>query len=98
MKDLEMLHGALNLVKVNAGLKPEEKALIVCDTENIDIAKVLAYAVKSVGAEYSICIMEPRSTHGEDPTEAIQGYARSRCNICTDKVLSFTFHGKDPCK
>ena len=45
MKDLEMLHGALNLVKVNAGLKPEEKALIVCDTENIDIAKVLAYAV-----------------------------------------------------
>ncbi|MCI5569161.1 MAG: aminopeptidase [Candidatus Alectryocaccobium sp.] len=71
MKDLEMLHGALNLVKVNAGLKPEEKALIVCDTENIDIAKVLAYAVKSVGAEYSICIMEPRSTHGEDPTEAI---------------------------
>ncbi len=71
MKDLQMLHGALNLVNVNAGLKPDEKALIVCDTDNIDIAKALAYAVKSVGAEYSICIMEPRSTHGEDPTEAI---------------------------
>lgn len=71
MEHLEMLHGALNLVKINAGLKPEERALIVCDTENISIAKVLAYAVKSVGAEYSICIMEPRSTHGEDPTEAI---------------------------
>ena len=64
MKDLQMLHGALNLVNVNAGLKPDEKALIVCDTDNIDIAKALAYAVKSVGAEYSICIMEPRSTHG----------------------------------
>ena len=71
MEDLEMLHGALNLVNVNAGLKPTERALIVCDTDNISIAKVLAYAVKSVGAEYSICIMEPRSTHGEDPTEAI---------------------------
>lgn len=71
MKDLEMLHGALRLAKINAGLKPEEKALIVCDTDNIEIAKVLAYAVKSIGAEYTICIMEPRTTHGEDPTEAI---------------------------
>lgn len=71
MKDVEMLHGALNLVNINAGLKSDERALIVCDTENIDIAKALAYAVKSVGAEYSICIMEPRSTHGEDPTEAV---------------------------
>lgn len=71
MKDIEMLHGALRLVNINAGLKPEEKALIVCDTMNLDFAKVLAYAVKSVGAEYSVCIMEPRSTHGENPTEAI---------------------------
>ena len=69
MKDLQMLHGALNLVNVNAGLKPDEKALIVCDTDNIDIAKALAYAVKRVGAEYSICIMEPRSTQGEEPTD-----------------------------
>lgn len=71
MKDIQMLHGALRLVRINAGLRPEEKALIVCDTENINIAKALAYAVKAAGAEYSICIMEPRSTHGEDPTEAI---------------------------
>ena len=71
MKDLEMLHGAQRLVQINAGLKPGERALIVCDTDNIGIAKVLAYAVKSTGAEYSICIMEPRSTHGENPTDAI---------------------------
>lgn len=71
MKDIQMLHGALRLAKINAGLKPEEKVLIVCDTDNIGIAKSLAYAVKSIGAEYTVCIMEPRSTHGEDPTEAI---------------------------
>ncbi len=71
MKNLEMLHGAQRLVQINAGLKPGERALIVCDTDNIDIAEVLAYAVKSAEAEYSICIMEPRSTHGEEPTEAI---------------------------
>lgn len=66
-----MLHGALRLARINAGLKPEEKALIVCDTDNLALAKVLAYAIKSIGAEYSICIMEPRSTHGENPTDAI---------------------------
>ena len=71
MEDIEMFHGALRLVKINAGVKPDEKVLIVCDTDNINIAKVLAYAVKSVGAEYSVCIMEPRTTHGEDPTKAI---------------------------
>lgn len=71
MKDIQMLHGALRLVQINAGLKPEERALIVCDTDNLERAKALAYAVKCVGAEYSICIMEPRSTHGEDPTDAI---------------------------
>ncbi len=71
MKDIEMLHGALRLAKINAGLKPDEKVLIVCDTDNIEIGKALAYAVKSIGAEYTVCIMEPRSTHGEDPTDAI---------------------------
>ena len=45
--------------------------MIVCDTDNIEIGKALAYAVKSIGAEYTVCIMEPRSTHGEDPTDAI---------------------------
>jgi 2,5-dihydroxypyridine 5,6-dioxygenase len=73
MKDIAMLHGALRLVEVNAGLKKEEKVLIVCDTDevNIDIAKVLAYAVKSIGSEYTIAFMEPRNMHGEDPTDAI---------------------------
>ncbi|MGB8451287.1 MAG: aminopeptidase [Anaerocolumna sp.] len=85
MKELEMLHGALRLVQVNAGLKAEEKALIVCDTDNIQIARVLAYAIKSAGAEYSICIMEPRSTHGEDPTEAI-----SRAMLGADVVFAPT--------
>lgn len=85
MKNLEMLHGALRLAQINAGLKPEERALIVCDTDNIEYAKVLAYAVNSIGAEYSICIMEPRSTHGEDPTEAI-----SRAMLGADVIFAPT--------
>ena len=71
MKDIRMLNGAKRLVEVNAGLKKEERALIVCDTENIDIAKSLAYAIKFIGAECTIAIMEPRKDHGEEPTEAI---------------------------
>lgn len=71
MEDIRMLEGAKRLVEINAGLKSHERALIVCDTENIEIAKVLAYAVKFIGSEYSIAIMEPRKGHGEEPTEAI---------------------------
>lgn len=71
MQDLGLLNGAKRLVQINAGLKPEEKALIVCDTDNIPIAKALAYAIKCTGAEFTIAIMEPRSTHGENPTDAI---------------------------
>lgn len=71
MKDIRMQNGAKKLVEVNAGLKKHERALIVCDTENIDIATSLAYAVKSMGAEFTIAIMEPRKDHGAEPTEAI---------------------------
>ena len=88
MKDIQMLHGALRLVQINAGLKPDERALIVCDTENLDRAKALAYAVKSVGAEYSVCIMEPRSTHGEDPTDAI-----SKAMLGADVIFGRTRFG-----
>lgn len=71
MKDIRMMYGAKRLVEINAGLKAEEKALIVCDTENIHIARALAYAVKSAGAEYTLAIMEPRQDHGQEPTAAV---------------------------
>lgn len=85
MNDIQMLHGAMRLVQINAGLKKNEKALIVCDTENLSIARVLAYAVKMTGAEYSICIMEPRTTHGENPPEAI-----SRAMLGVDVIFAPT--------
>ena len=71
MHHIGLLNGAKRLVEINAGLKPEEKVLLVCDTDNTEIAVALAYAVKSVGAEFTMAVMEPRSTHGENPTEAI---------------------------
>lgn len=72
MKDNELLwYGARRLAEVNAGLRPEERALVVCDTENLDIAWALVHEIKAIGAEYSLCVMEPRQTHGENPTEAI---------------------------
>ncbi len=71
MENIRMLNGAKRLAEVNAGLKKYERALIVCDTENIVIAKALAYAIKFIGAEYTVALMEPRSDHGVEPTEAI---------------------------
>lgn len=71
MNNIMMMNGAKRLVEINAGLKKDEKALIVCDTENIDIARAMAYAVKAVGAEYTLAIMEPRQDHGQEPTSAV---------------------------
>lgn len=72
MNKIGMQNGARRLVEVNAGMKPTEKALIVTDTENVELAVAMAYAVKAIGAEFTVAIMEPRSTHGEDPTDAIK--------------------------
>lgn len=68
-----MLHGARRLAAINAGLKPGEKALVVCDTanENPEIAQALLQAIDEIGAEGTLCMMQPRSTHGENPTDAI---------------------------
>lgn len=71
MDKISLLKGAKVLVEVCAGLRPSERVLIVADTENISIARTMAYAVKMIGAEYTIAVMEPRKTHGEDPTLAI---------------------------
>ncbi len=63
--------GAYNLVNICAGLKKNEKALIITDYEKIDIAMTLKEEIKKVGSEYTIAIMEPRKDHGENPTKAI---------------------------
>ena len=72
MNKIGMQNGARRLVEINAGMRSTEKALIVTDTEHIEIATAMAYAVKSIGAEFTVAIMEPRRTHGEDPTDAVK--------------------------
>lgn len=65
-------YGATRLVEINAGVQLNEKVLIICDTsDNYKIAQALASAVKNAGGEYTIAFMEPRTTHGEDPTKVI---------------------------
>lgn len=68
-----MLHGARRLAAINAGLQAGEKALVVCDTagENPEIAQALLQAIAELQAEGTLCMMHPRSTHGENPTDAI---------------------------
>lgn len=72
MRHIRMQKGAQRLVRINAGMDSGEKALIVCDTSTIDLGVAMAYAVASIGAEYTLTVMEPRSTHGEEPTDAIR--------------------------
>ena len=68
-----MLHGARRLASINAGVAPGEKCLIVCDTsgENPDIALALMQAVHELEGEPTVCMMDPRTAHGENPTAPI---------------------------
>lgn len=71
MKNLEMLEGARNIVKVTAGLKPGEHALIVTDTTKLNVAEVLAAAVLEAGGIPSITVMTLRPKYDREPPRPI---------------------------
>ncbi len=73
MQREELMHGARRLAGINAGVQKGEKVLVIGDTsgENPEIARAMMQAAKELGADVTLCLMEPRSTHGENPTALI---------------------------
>lgn len=71
MKNIEMIKGAQKLVDVCAGVRENEKILVVTDTNNIRIAELVASVAFERGAEIAICIMTVRKSNGENPPEMI---------------------------
>ncbi|MFO7890544.1 MAG: leucyl aminopeptidase, partial [bacterium] len=71
MKNIEMMKGARKLVDVCAGVKENEKVLIVADTNNLNIAEIIASVAFERGAEVALCIMTVRKSNGENPPEMI---------------------------
>ncbi|RLE50023.1 MAG: aminopeptidase [Candidatus Methanomethylicota archaeon] len=62
---------ALNVVRVNLGVKSGEKFLVITDFEKEVIGRALAKAGSEVGAETILAVIKPRSRHGEEPPEPI---------------------------
>ena len=71
MKSIEMIKGAKKLVDVCAGVKENEKVLVVTDTNNVKIAEMITSVAFERGAEVTICIMTVRKSNGENPPEMI---------------------------
>jgi leucyl aminopeptidase (aminopeptidase T) len=71
MQDFRRMSGAAKLLDECLRLKKGERAVIVTDLNTVKVAEVLASAIHERGCEVSLCIMTPRTRHGEEPTAAI---------------------------
>jgi leucyl aminopeptidase (aminopeptidase T) len=91
MKEIEMIRGARTIVETCAGVKPGESVLIVTDTNMVNIARVLAMAVKERDAEPILAVMIPRQGHGEEPPACI-AEAMKKANVILTPVSTSITH------
>ncbi|MFC7399886.1 aminopeptidase [Chelatococcus sp. GCM10030263] len=66
-KEALMMAGAHKIVRVCAGLKPDERVLIVTDPERYRVASALAAAVRDVGPEPLVVVQKPNEYDGQEP-------------------------------
>lgn len=59
------------------GVKPNEKVLVICDTETERFGRPLFNEALNAEAEATLIIMKPRSRHGEEPPEQVAAAMRS---------------------
>lgn len=71
MQNIMLTKGAAKLVDGCVCVRKGERVVIVTDLNKMAIAEVLAAVLYEREAELSICIMEPRSYHGQEPTAPI---------------------------
>ena len=71
MENIYMQKGADKVVNTCMKVKPGEQILIVTEYSRLSIAASIASEVYRIGAEPSICIMEPRKSDGEEPPRNI---------------------------
>lgn len=67
MVNSNLLPGARKLLTVCTQTQPQETVVIVTDSELAELAPPLAQAATEMGAEPIICIMTPRTAHGQEP-------------------------------
>src|SRR5690625_422859 len=70
--EILMIQGARKIVNMCAGVKAQEKVLIVTDPERRRVADALAVAVHEVGAHPVVTSMLPNQLDGEEPAELVR--------------------------
>lgn len=92
MRSLPLMKAAMIAVRDCLGVKPEEAALVVTDTGNLEIAEVFLSALHMIGADATIIIMVPRRYDGEEPPKEIAAAMRESdvLLIPTTKSLTHT--------
>jgi 2,5-dihydroxypyridine 5,6-dioxygenase len=90
MKRIETIRGARTIVETCAGVKAGENVLIITDTNMVEIAEVLAMAVKERDAEPILAVMVPRKGHSEEPPACLAEAMKKADVILTPVSTSIT--------
>ena len=90
MKQIETIRGARTIVETCAGVKAGESVLIITDTNMVEIAEVLAMAVKERDAEPILAVMIPRKGHSEEPPACLAEAMKKADVVLTPVSTSIT--------
>ncbi|NWF53952.1 MAG: leucyl aminopeptidase [Syntrophaceae bacterium] len=90
MKRIETIRGARTIVETCAGVKAGESVLIITDTNMVNIAEVLAMAVKERDAEPILAVMIPRKGHSEEPPACLAEAMKEADVVLTPVSTSIT--------
>jgi leucyl aminopeptidase (aminopeptidase T) len=93
MRQIETIRGARTIVETCAGVKAGESVLIITDTNMVEIAEVLAMAVKERDAEPILAVMIPRKGHSEEPPACL-AEAMKKANVVLTPVSTSITHTK----
>jgi leucyl aminopeptidase (aminopeptidase T) len=63
----DLLPGARKLLTVCTRTQPGEHVVIVTDPDTLPVAEALAAAAAELGAEPTVCLIPPRTVHGQEP-------------------------------
>lgn len=92
MKILPLLPAAMIAVKDCLAIKPGERALVVTDTNKIDLARTFLSVLHTLGADATLSLMTPRRYNGEEPPASVIAAMKASevIFITTTKSLSHT--------
>jgi leucyl aminopeptidase (aminopeptidase T) len=96
-----LLKGAHKIVRDCAHIRPGEKVLVITDTgRDLAIACALMQEIMTIPAECTLCIMEERSSPGEEPPPQVHAAMVTSDVIlqATTTVMAFTQAKKEACE